>query len=111
MATCSTVQIDSTPTRSAVCARCVSISGNANGPALAYMTPNFMAPCYYDRLPERKKPPLRSLEQPHEIGAALIMSWGPRMDLRNGARNGGRGAPRSAYGGRSRQYGLGALGR
>src|SRR6266404_3380587 len=42
MTTCSTVHSDSTPTRSAVCARWVSISGNANGPAFAYMSPNFM---------------------------------------------------------------------
>src|SRR5581483_11310767 len=42
MTTCSTVQSDSTPTRSAVVARWASISGNANGPAFAYMRPSFM---------------------------------------------------------------------
>src|SRR5262249_44648041 len=47
MTTCSTAQIDSMPVRSAVVARWVSISGNANGPALAYISPNFMRRCYY----------------------------------------------------------------
>src|SRR4030095_12116821 len=47
MTTCSTAQIDSTPQRSAVVARWVSISGNANGPAFAYMSPNFIPRSYY----------------------------------------------------------------
>src|SRR5438309_10703345 len=42
MTTCSTAQSDSMPVSSAVRARCERFSGNANGPALAYISPNFM---------------------------------------------------------------------
>src|SRR5207253_10542535 len=42
MTTCSTAQIDSMPTSSAVRARCARLSGKPNGPALAYISPNFM---------------------------------------------------------------------
>src|SRR5690242_19835019 len=48
MTTCSTVQIDSMPTSSAVRARCVSGSGKPKGPALAYAIPNFMAAAILD---------------------------------------------------------------
>src|SRR5690242_10594361 len=48
MTTCSTVQIDSIPTSSAVRARCASGSGNPKGPALAYAIPNFMAAAILD---------------------------------------------------------------
>src|SRR5438132_1055324 len=43
MTTCSTAQIDSMPTSSAVRARCARFSGKPNGPALAYISPNFMS--------------------------------------------------------------------
>src|SRR5207249_2989974 len=42
MTTCSTAQIDSMPTSSAVRARCARLSGKPKGPALAYISPNFM---------------------------------------------------------------------
>src|SRR5262249_27249117 len=50
MTTCSIAQIDSTPTRSAVVARWVSVSGKANGPAFAYISPNFIGWWYYRRV-------------------------------------------------------------
>src|SRR5213593_2579913 len=43
MTTCSTAQIDSMPTSSAVRPRCARFSGKPNGPALAYISPNFMS--------------------------------------------------------------------
>src|SRR5262249_32922431 len=42
MTTCSTVQIDSNPKRSAACARCAMSCGFANGPELANIKPSFM---------------------------------------------------------------------
>src|SRR5437867_7817757 len=42
MTTCSTAQIASMPTSSAVRARCARLSGKPKGPALAYISPNFM---------------------------------------------------------------------
>src|SRR5215470_17761929 len=43
MTTCSTVQIDSMPHRSAVVARCARSCGLLNGPELTNMRPSFIA--------------------------------------------------------------------
>src|SRR5262245_42879996 len=72
MTTCSTDQIDSMPTRSAVVARCVSISGSANGPALAYISPNFMSALLL-RLGDGR----RMNCQPSRMGLALRGSPAP----------------------------------
>src|SRR5262245_24341172 len=72
MTTCSTDQIDSMPTRSAVVPRCVSISGYANGPALAYISPNFMSALLL-RLGDGR----RMNCQPSRMGLALRGSPAP----------------------------------
>src|SRR5215469_8071438 len=74
MTTCSTAQIDSMPVRSAVVARWVSISGNANGPALAYISPNFMRRCYYGRSSDGRgaRPIARDRRQVVAAGMELV---------------------------------------
>src|SRR5882724_10824820 len=70
MTTCSTVQIDSMPTSSAVRARCARGSGKPKGPALAYAMPNFMAGSdSRERAPPQGGWPGRRISR---VGAALL---------------------------------------
>src|SRR5947207_4079298 len=54
MTTCSTAQSDSMPTAPAVRARWARLSGKPDGPALAYMRPNFMAGAIVEFAPRDK---------------------------------------------------------